>query len=279
MARRLRALSQQLTASATAEPNIHSASPPLGKMMPVTTIGILGGGVMGGGIGQMSALAGYSVIVCDINDEANRAAYDAMVESRWGLKASVQSGKIKYNEVEKAIPLVSFTTKMEDLKNCDLIIEAVPEKLELKQKVFGDLDKVAKPNCILASNTSGFVIEEIGKNVSAARKPYVIGMHYSNPVPVMKMLEIIYTDASSMDVIETARKVGADQQKTISLCKDMPGTYGFILNRIFAAAAKEANQLVKDGLASKADIDRAMISGRNWPVGFYGARGGLGKQW
>ena len=90
-------------------------------------------------------------------------------------------------------------------------------------------------------------IEEIAKDVSAARKPYVCGMHYSNPVPVMRMLEIIYTPDTSQEVIEAAKVVGEDQQKIISMVKDMPGTYGFILNRVFAAAAKEAMQLVKDG--------------------------------
>ena len=165
------------------------------------------------------------------------------------------------------------------MSTCDLVIEAVPEKLELKQKVFADLDKYCKRTCILASNTSGFVIEEIAKDVSAARKPYVCGMHYSNPVPVMRMLEIIYTPDTSQEVIEAAKVVGEDQQKIISMVKDMPGTYGFILNRVFAAAAKEAMQLVKDGIATKEDIDRAMMSGRNWPAAFFGTRGGLGKQW
>ena len=117
------------------------------------------------------------------------------------------------------------------------------------QDVFASLDKICKPSCIFTSNTSGFVIAEIAEKCSDARKKLFAGMHYSNPVPVMRMLEIIYTEETSQDCIDACYQLGEAQDKAISLVRDVPGTYGFILNRVFAAAAREARQLVDEGIA------------------------------
>lgn len=121
----------------------------------VKLIGIVGGGVMGGGIAQMTALGGYEVVVQDISEEACQLARDEMVDSKWGMKRSVERGKITYQQCEDAIPRLRTTTDANDLADCDLIIEAVPENLELKQNVFASLDKICKPTCIFTSNTSG----------------------------------------------------------------------------------------------------------------------------
>ena len=165
------------------------------------------------------------------------------------MKRSVEKGKITYEQCEAAIPRLTTTTDQADLADCDLIIEAVPEKLGLKQDVFASLDKICKPSCIFTSNTSGFVIAEIAEKCSDARKKLFAGMHYSNPVPVMRMLEIIYTEETSQDCIAACYQLGEAQDKAISLVRDVPGTYGFILNRVFAAAAREARQLVDEGIA------------------------------
>ena len=139
--------------------------------------------------------------------------------------------------------------------------------------------RVLKPTALFASNTSGFVIGEIARDVSEARKKQFVGMHFSNPVPSMKMLEVIYTPETNEDTIEAARALGEATGKAVSMVKDAPETYGFLLNRIFAAARREADAIVEAGIATEEDIDKAMITGRNWPAGFYGARGGIGKQW
>jgi 3-hydroxyacyl-CoA dehydrogenase len=174
---------------------------------------------------------------------------------------------------------VSFTTVLDGLRECDIIIEAIPEKLELKQDVFKELDSVVKPGAIFASNTSGFAIQDIARDVSAERKALFAGMHFSNPVPAMRMCEVIYTPETSEETIDTVRRLGEAAGKAVSMVKDAPGTYGFLLNRIFGAARREALAIVEAGIATKEDIDKAMITGRNWPAGFFGSRGGIGREW
>lgn len=250
------------------------------RLEDIRHIGVLGGGVMGGGIAQiLSALAGYRVTVRDLTQEILDDTRDELFDKKWGVKRAVERGKIGFDQAIRAMENVSFTLDLVDLADCDLIIEAVPERLELKQQVFKELDGVVKADCIFASNTSGFVIKEIAQDVSDERKRNFVGMHFSNPVPVMKMLEVITTDESDPEVGEICKAVGEAAGRAVSMVKDKEGTYGFILNRVFAAAAREAKQIVDDGLASPEDVDKAMITGRNWPAAFFGSRGGIGKQW
>jgi len=249
------------------------------KLEEIKTVGCLGGGVMGGGIAQIYALAGYNVVVNDISAEAIQATRDATFDGKWGIKRAVERGKVSFDDAIAAMGRVSFTTRLEGLKDCDIVIEAVPEKLELKQQVFKNLDAIAKPTAIFASNTSGFVIAEVARDVSEARKPLFIGMHFSNPVPTMRMCEVIYTPESSEETIAAAKGLAEAGGKVVSMVKDTPGTYGFLLNRIFGAAAREARAIAEAGIATKEDIDKAMITGRNWPAGFFGGRGGIGSQW
>src|SRR5262249_202363 len=153
------------------------------------------------------------------------------------------------------------------------------EKLDLKQSVFAELDRVIKPDAILTSNTSGFPIVDIVRDVSTRRRALCAGMHFSNPVPVMRMCEVIVTPETSVSTTETVRGVAEEAGRAVSMVRDAPGTYGFILNRVFAAAYREAKKIVDDGLATEEDVDKAMITGRNWPAAFFGHRGGIGKQW
>ena len=249
------------------------------QLSDVKTIGVMGGGVMGGGIAQVSAIAGFDVVVRDLNDELIEQTRDSIFESRWGMKRAVEIGKLAYDTANEAIPRISFTTEVAGLAEVDFLIEAVPERLELKQEVFKELDTVVKPDAIFTSNTSGFVIAEIARDVSEDRKGRFAGMHFSNPVPTMKMCEVISTPQTSEETAETVRGVAELTGKVVSMVQDAPGTYGFLLNRIFAAAKREADVIVDAGIASEEDIDKAMITGRNWPAGFYGERGGIGKQW
>jgi 3-hydroxybutyryl-CoA dehydrogenase len=249
------------------------------KLDDVKTIGVMGGGVMGGGIAQVMAIAGFDVVVRDLNDELIDVTRDAIFESRWGMKRAVEIGKLGFDVATEAMPRISFTTSVDGLADVDFLIEAVPERLELKQEVFKELDEAVNSDAIFTSNTSGFVIAEIARDVSDSRQPLIAGMHYSNPVPTMKMCEVIYTPRTSEETMETVRGVGERAGKAVSMVADAPGTYGFLLNRIFAAAKREADVILDAGIASEEDIDKAMMTGRNWPAGFYGSRGGIGKQW
>lgn len=249
------------------------------KFEDVKTIGCLGGGVMGGGIAQVFAVAGYDVVVRDIDGAAIARTRHAIEDGKWGVKRAVERGKLAFDDALAAMARIRYTTDLAPLADCDVLIEAIPENLELKQKAFAELDELVGPDAIFASNTSGFCIQELARDVSAARKERFLGMHFSNPVSVMRMCEVVWTPQNSPEVIETARRLAEAAGKEVSLVRDTPGTYGFILNRVFAAAAREARAIVEAGIATREDVDRAMITGRNWPSGFFGGRGGIGKEW
>jgi 3-hydroxybutyryl-CoA dehydrogenase len=248
--------------------------------MAIEHIGVLGGGVMGGGIAQvLAAFGGYRVTVRDLTQQLLDDTHQEVVEGKWGVKRAVEKGKLGFDQATRVIDLVGYTLELEALAGCDLIIEAVPEKLELKQAVFGELDAIADAATIFASNTSGFVIQELAAQVSPARKQRFVGMHFSNPVPVMRMCEIISTPESAQSVVDQVAEVAQKAERAVCMVKDQPGTYGFILNRVFGAAYREARKIVDDGLASEEDVDKAMITGRNWPAAFFGNRGGIGQKW
>ena len=249
------------------------------KLDDVKKIGVMGGGVMGGGIAQILALGGFDVIVRDLNDELIEATRESVEESRWGMKRAVEIGKLEFDTALEAIRRIEYTKEPQDLADVDFVIEAIPEKLELKQSEFATMDAIVKPEAIFTSNTSGFVIAEIARDVSDGRKALFAGMHYSNPVPTMKMCEVIYTPQTSDETIEAVKGVAERAGRVVSMVMDAPGTYGFLLNRIFGAARREADKIVDAGIASQEDIDKAMVTGRNWPAGFYGQRGGIGRQW
>jgi len=245
----------------------------------VKHIGVLGGGVMGGGIAQILAVAGYQVTIRDLTDALLTETRAEIEERKWSVKRAVERGKLGFDQALAAMGRVAYTPRVEDLARCNLVIEAIPEKLELKQEVFAQLDDIVESKAIFATNTSGFVVAEVFRDVGAGRKPVCVGMHFSNPVPVMTMCEVIYTPETSQTTIDSARGVAEKAGRAVSLVRDMPGTYGFILNRVFAAARREAQKIVDDGIATPEDVDRAMITGRNWPAGFFGRRGGIGRQW
>ena len=249
------------------------------RLEEVKHIGVVGGGVMGGGIAQVHAAAGYRVTIRDISQQIIDETHHNIVEGKWGVKRAVEKGKMGFDAAVQVMDLVGYSTEVESLAECDFIIEAVPEDLAIKQKVFAELDKVVKPNAIFTSNTSGIVIQEIAEPVSDQRKTQFVGMHFSNPVPVMSMCEVITTPQSTQETIDTVVGIATAAKRAVCMVKDTPGTRGFILNRVFAAAAREARKIVEDGIATPEDVDKAMITGRNWPAGFFGSRGGIGKQW
>ncbi len=249
------------------------------KLEDVKHVGVVGGGIMGGGIAHILGAAGYRVTIRDISDQIIEDTKESIVEGKWGVKRAVERGKMGFDTANQVIELVAYTTRIQDLADCDVIIEAVPEKLELKQEVFKALDETVKDEAIFTSNTSGLVIQEIASPLPNARKEKFLGMHFSNPVPVMSMCEVITTPESSQESVDTIVGLAKAGKRAVSLVKDTPGTYGFILNRVFAAAAREARKIVEDGIATPEDVDKAMITGRNWPAAFFGNRGGIGKEW
>ena len=244
----------------------------------IRTIGIMGGGVMGGGIAQVLAVGAYHPIVRDLTQDLLDKTRATIVDGRFGLKAGVQRGKLSEAEMEAALSRIDFTTDMADLRDVDLLIEAIPEDLELKRKVFAELDGLIRPEAIFATNTSGFAIADLNQAVS--RTDRFGGMHWFSPVPAMKLVEVIYSPETSEETVACIEAAGTKAGKVTIRVKDAPGKYGFIANRVYYAAVAEAHKILEEGIASADDINKAMVYGFNWPVGplamSAGARSGWG---
>ncbi len=255
------------------------------KLEDIKTLGVVGAGVMGGGISQVAALGGFKVITRDLNDQILAKSKEGIISGRFGMKGAMERGKITQEQMDKALANITWTTKAEDLKDVDLLIEAIGgggagemENKDLKLKVFKELDGVVKKGAIFASNTSFFTIADIAAVTN--RKENFCGMHFFSPVPVMKVVECVWTAETSKDTIDTAvgfcQKVGKVPVKV----KDVPGDLGFIGNRIYFAAVREAQKVMKEGIVEKPeDIDAVMTMGFNWPIGPMMMGGGAKSGW
>jgi len=242
------------------------------KVEDIKTIGVLGAGVMGGGISQTAILAGYNVVCRDLTDEILAKTKDTIVNGRFGLKGGVERGKQTQEQMDQALARLTLTTKVEDLKDCDLIIEAIggasPQEIEnkpLKLKVFTELDQLVKKDAVFASNSSRFTIADLAAVTD--RKDRFIGMHWFSPANIMKLVEVIHTPDVKEDVIQLMEELCKNFGKTSVRVKDVPGDTGFIGNRVMGAARREAQKIVEEGIATAEDVNTAMMLGFNWPVG------------
>ena len=247
------------------------------KADDIKLIAVMGGGVMGGGIAQSCAVGGFDVRIRDLNDELLEKTREGMIEGRFGLRGAVEREKLTQQQMDEAIGRISFTTDLEELRDADLIIEAVPEDLELKKKVYAELDGLMRPDAVFASNTSGFAISDL--NQAVARKERFIGMHWFSPAFVMRLIEIIYAPETSEETIALLEEVGARMGKETVRVKDAPGKYGFVANRIYFAAVAEARKVMEEEIASVDDINKAMRFGFNWPAGPLEMVAGARKGW
>ena len=243
----------------------------------IKLVGVMGGGVMGGGIAQTFAAHGFTTIIRDLSDDLIEKTRQSMVEGRFGLKGSVERGKMTQADFDATVARFSFTKDVAALKDCDLVVEAVPENLDLKKSVFSELDQVVKKEAIFASNTSGFAISDLNKAVS--RRDRFIGFHWFSPAFIMKIVEVVYAPETSEETIETMEAVGAQLGKTTIRVKDAPGKYGFVANRIYFAMVAEARKVLDEGVASAEDINTAMRLGYNWPAGPLEMVAGARKGW
>jgi 3-hydroxybutyryl-CoA dehydrogenase len=248
-------------------------------MPEISTIGVIGGGVMGSGIAQALAIGGAHVTVRDLNEQLIEKSRSTIVDGRYGLKRGVDRGKTTQEDADAALGRLAWTTSLSDLKNVDLIIEAVPEDIELKKKVFAEHDEVAGSETIFASNTSGLAISDLNKAVSGDRQSLFIGMHWFSPAPVMKLVELVQALETSEETVQALESLCQRAGKATVRVKDAPGRYGFIANRIYFAAVREAQNVLKEGIATPEDINKAMVFGFNWPVGPLAMVEGATKGW
>ncbi|RLA83534.1 MAG: 3-hydroxybutyryl-CoA dehydrogenase [Deltaproteobacteria bacterium] len=228
--------------------------------MEIKKIGVLGAGVMGSGIAQVAAQSGFEVVMRDIADEFVQKGLKNIEAS---LSKGVEKGKVTPEEKEAALGRVKGTTVLEDLKDVDFVIEAVIEDLELKKKVFKEMDELTRSEVILATNTSSMSITEIA--ASTSRPDKVVGMHFFNPVPLMRLVEVIKGLETSDETVDVTWKLAERLGKTpVLVKKDTPG---FIVNRIMMPQLMEAIRIYEEGIASMEDIDKAVKLGLNYPMG------------
>ncbi|WP_209123442.1 3-hydroxyacyl-CoA dehydrogenase family protein [Alkalihalobacillus sp. BA299] len=220
-------------------------------------IGVLGSGIMGNGIAQVSATYGNEVVLVDLTEEALTKAREAMVKSL--EKLSKKDNTVQMSEI---INRVSFTTDKQQLKNADIVIEAIIENIEAKREVFKELDSLCEEHTILASNTSSLTISDMVAVTN--RSDRVCGLHFFNPVPLMNLVEITCTENTSSETLQTVEKFVAELQKESILVRDTPL---FVVNRLLVPMICEAISLVDEGTASVADIDKGMKLGANHPIG------------
>ena len=227
--------------------------------MEINTVMVIGAGQMGGGIAQVMAAAGRKTYLNDVNLDIVKARL-AFIEKL--LAKDVSKGKI--TEAQKAATLANLIPSIDqkDAAGCDLVVEAIVENMDIKAKVFSSLDQICKPSCILASNTSSLPITEIAAHTK--RPEQVIGMHFMNPVPVMKLVEIIRGLATSDETYEAIKAESQALGKTPVEVRDVPG---FISNRVLQVMINEAIYCLYEGVASPEDIDTVMKLGMNHPMG------------
>lgn len=223
------------------------------------TIGVIGAGTMGNGIAQVAARAGYNVVMRDIKEEFLQRGMGAIDKS---LQRDVDKERLSADEKQAILGRVQVTTELEAMRDAALVVEAVTENVEVKSGVFRALDEVTSKDTILASNTSSISITKLG--AATGRPDKVIGMHFMNPVPVMKLIEIIRGIATSDETYERVRGLTEKLGKTPLECNDMPG---FVSNRILMPMINEAIFTLQDGVATRESIDGIMKLGMNHPMG------------
>ncbi len=225
------------------------------------TIGILGRGTMASGIVQVLAQKGYDVIMWVRNIDPSDPRGSLKIVDK-NLDRLVKKEKITLEDKESILNKVEITTKYEDLKDCELVIEAIAENMDLKKETFKKLDEIVKEEAILATNTSSLSITEIASVTNRPDK--VIGMHFFNPVPVMKLVEVIKGIGTSEETKDTIMELSRDLGKTPVEVEEAPG---FVVNRILIPMINEAVGILGDGVAAAEDIDEAMKLGANHPMG------------
>jgi 3-hydroxybutyryl-CoA dehydrogenase len=227
--------------------------------MEIKTIGVIGAGTMGSGIAQTAAEAGFNVIMRDIEDSFVERGLSTIAKN---LARAVEKGKKSKEEADAVTARLKGTTKLEDLKDADLIIEAVIENMELKKALYAELDKILKPETIIASNTSGLSITEMA---SATKRPdKVVGMHFFNPVPVMKLVEVIKGASTSEETFKLIIELSVKMGKEPIAVNEAPL---FVVNRILVPMINEAAFVLMEGVAGPEDIDKGMMLGANHPIG------------
>jgi 3-hydroxybutyryl-CoA dehydrogenase len=227
--------------------------------LTIRKVGVIGLGTMGAGIAQVSVQSGFETVGREVSEdlaERGRAIVDRY------LSRAVEKGRSTEAERDAALGRLTLTTDLADLAACDLVIEAVLEELELKREVFAELDRITRPDAILATNTSALSVAEIAE--ATTRPERVIGMHFFNPAPVLPLVEIVRAPKSADDAIDAAYAWAEQAGKQPVRCNDTPG---FLVNRILIPLLNDCVRVLDEAGVQPEDLDKAMTSGAGWPMG------------
>jgi 3-hydroxybutyryl-CoA dehydrogenase len=229
--------------------------------MEIQKVGVLGCGLMGSGIAQTAAMAGFETTVREVSEELLQKGFTAIEKS---LERFADKGTITAEQQKQTRDRLFGTTSFDDLANCDIIIEAIIENLDEKQKTYRQLDSLCKPETIFASNTSSLSITQMMSATSAERQQRFIGMHFFNPVPIMKLVEVVRTILTDANVYEDAITFGKKLGKVPVRASDKTG---FIVNRLLVPYMLDSIRALEEGVGSIVDIDNAMKLGCGYPMG------------
>jgi 3-hydroxybutyryl-CoA dehydrogenase len=227
--------------------------------MRIRKVGVVGGGFMGSGIVQVCAKSGYEVVLVARREESLNKG---MATIEHYLSRDVEKGRISQQDKHLTLSRIKGSVSQEDLNDRDLVIEAIPEDMERKKEVFVEVDRICPKHAILCTNTSCLSVTELAQATN--RPDRVIGTHFLSPVPPSKLLEIVRTDTTSQETLETVKKFGRSLGKEILVAKDTPG---FIFNYLLISLTKAAERLLEDGIATAEDIDKSMTLGLGHPIG------------
>jgi 3-hydroxybutyryl-CoA dehydrogenase len=229
--------------------------------MEIKKVGVLGCGLMGSGIAQTAASAGFETMVREVSDELLQKGFAGIEKS---LSKFAEKGAITAEQQTATRERLSGTTSFEDLANCDIIIEAIIENIDEKRKTYAELDRICKPETIFASNTSSISITEMMTATSSERQQRFVGLHFFNPVPIMKLVEVVKTILTDEAVYEQAIEFGKSLGKVTVRAND---TTGFIVNRLLVPYMLDAIRALEEGVGSIVDIDTSMKLGLGYPMG------------
>ena len=227
--------------------------------MEIQRVGVVGLGTMGAGIAQVSVQSGHETVGREVSDELNERAR-ATIDRYLGR--AVEKGRMSEADKEAALGRLTLTTELDDLADCDLVIEAIVEELEPKRQLFAELEGICRPETILATNTSALSVTKIAE--ATQRPERVIGMHFFNPAPVLPLVEIVRTEQSSDEAVDAAYAWAELAGKQPVRCNDTPG---FIVNRILIPLLNDCVRVLDEASVSPEDLDKAMTNGAGWPMG------------
>ncbi len=227
--------------------------------MEIKKVGVIGCGAMGSGITRVCARSGYQVVVSEINDELLNKGLSSISSA---LTRRVAKGELSQPDKEAILGRIQGTTNTQDLSSCDLVIESASENIELKKKIFAEMDRIYPKHTILATNTSCLSVTDMA--MATKRPEKVVGLHFMNPAPVMRLLEIVKTIVISRETLETSQRFGESLGKTIITVQDSPG---FIENRLLVPFLLNAIRMLETGIATREDVDTAIKGGLNHPMG------------